>query len=59
MLVDKGATLSFGNEETILHIIMKKKFKDGKKKKKFLKELANRPQLSLTKDKQAKLPIEY
>jgi len=59
MLIDKGATLVFGNEETILHIIMKKKFKDIKKKKKFLKELANRSHLSLIKDKQAKLPIEY
>lgn len=57
MLVDKGATLIFNNEETILHIIMKKKFNDPRKKKKFIKELANRPQLSLCKDKFGKLPL--
>jgi len=37
MLIEKGATLLFGNEETILHVIMKKKFKDARKKKKFIK----------------------
>jgi hypothetical protein len=59
MLVDKGATLVFNNEETILHIIMKKKFNDPRKKKKFIKELANRPQLSQSRDKMGKLPIDY
>ena len=38
---------------------MKKKFKDCRKKKKFLKELANRGHLSLMKDKTDKIPIEY
>jgi hypothetical protein len=38
---------------------MRKKFKDVMKKKKFLKELANRWQLSQHKDKFGKLPIEY
>lgn len=56
MLVEKGALLSF-NDESILHIIMKRKFKDSRKKKKFLKELGNRPQLSLVRDKVGKLPI--
>jgi hypothetical protein len=59
MLVDKGANLILNNEETILHIIMKKKFNDARKKKKFIKELANRPQLSQSRDKFGKLPIEY
>ena len=56
MLVDKGANLCF-NDETILHVIMKRKFKDLNKKKKFIKELSIRWQLSLTKDKDNKLPI--
>jgi hypothetical protein len=38
---------------------MRKKFNDQRKKKKFIKELANRPQLSQSKDKYGKLPIEY
>lgn len=59
MLVDKGATLVFNNEDTILHIIMRKKFNDPRKKKKFIKELANRPQLSQSRDKMGKLPIDY
>ena len=58
MLVDKGANLAF-NDETILHVIMKRKFKDLNKKKKFMKELSNRWQLSLTKDKDNKLPVQY
>ena len=37
MLIDKGAILVFSNEETILHVIIKKKFKDPRKKKKLLK----------------------
>ena len=59
MLVDKGANLMLNNEETILHVIMKKKFKDNLKKKRILKELANRWQLSQNKDKFGKLPIDY
>jgi hypothetical protein len=59
MLVEKGANLMLNNEETILHVIMKKKFKDSPKKKKILKELANRWQLSQSKDKFGKLPIDY
>ena len=58
MLVDKGANL-YGNDETILHVIMKRKFKDLNKKRRFLKELSNRWQLSQVKDKNEKLPIDY
>jgi hypothetical protein len=57
-LVEKGANLTF-SDETILHIIIKKKFKDVMRKKKFLKELCNRPHLATQRDKNGKLPIEY
>jgi pyruvate carboxylase len=59
MLVEKGAALMLSNEESILHVIMKRKFKKNSNKKRFLKELANRWQLSQVKDKSGKLPIEY
>ena len=36
MLIEKGANLIFEGEN-ILHIIMKKKFKNSEKKKKFIK----------------------
>ena len=58
MLVEKGASLS-SPEETILHVIMRKKFRDSSKKKRFLKELSNRWQLALTRDKNEKLPLDY
>ena len=58
MLIDKGANLII-NDETILHIIMKRKFKDNNKKKRFLKELVNRWQLTLIKDKYEKIPVDY
>lgn len=40
-------------------MIVKRKFKDQSKKKRFLKELSNRLQLSQVKDKHGKLPLEY
>ena len=38
---------------------MKRKFKDQAKKRRFLKELLNRWQLTQIKDKHDKLPIDY
>ena len=58
MLVEKGANLSPG-DENILHVIMKRKFKDTNKKKKFIKQLSNRWQLTQSRDKNDKLPIDY
>lgn len=57
MLIEKGANLVYENEN-IMHIIMKKKFKKAAKKKKFLRELTNRPYL-LQADSQGRLPIDY
>ena len=59
MLVEKGAALMLSNQESILHIIMKRKFKDNFKKRKFLSSLANKLPLSQVKDKSGKLPIQY
>ena len=58
MLVEKGASLTL-NDETILHVITRKKFRDSNKKKRFLKELANRWQLALVRDRQEKVPLDY
>ena len=58
MLIEKGAHL-FNGDESILHVIMKRKFKDNNKKKKFIKELSNRWQLTQSRDKNDKLPIDY
>ena len=51
MLIERGANLMVTPEESILHVIMKRKFKDNNKKKKFMKELANRWYLTQIKDK--------
>lgn len=42
-----------------MHIIMKKKFKNTKKKKKILKQFILRPNLWNFKDSFGKIPIEY
>lgn len=55
MLIEKGASLVYENEN-ILHIIMKKKFRKLGKKKKFMKELAGRFFL-LQPDSKGLLPL--
>lgn len=57
MLIEKGASLTFDNQN-IMHIILKKKFKKLNVKKKFLKELVGRFYL-IQEDTQNKLPFEY
>lgn len=62
MFLEHNASYVFPNEETILHVIMRKKFRNLAKKKMFLKEVREKEAYRscvLQKDQRGKVALDY